>query len=302
MLSFKMMNITKEAKAFIFFILACFLFALLNCMIRWMSFSMDVYIMTFYRSLFCITLSSVFLIFTFWQTKRVDKFNKINLLKGTVDFIGIPLWSLAVSKMNMSAAVSLSFTVPLFSALLAIIFLKEKLSIEKWLAIFIGFAGAYIIVLPHVYGFHPYAFIVLMTCVLWASANVMTKNLATKQHPLFIVLYVNIIICLFSSPFFIKNLYTGNIVTLNQIIGMFVLAVLAFGAHLSLAYSYTYAKISSLLPLDYMRLVFTAILSYIVFGEVAEFNVFIGSLIILSSVIYLMSRQMQKNKLVKESQ
>jgi drug/metabolite transporter (DMT)-like permease len=277
----------------IIMIMACFCFALLNCAIRNVSYKFDPYVMASYRSLFCILLVTPFVLYVN-RRQKVDKFNKLNIFKGAIDLLSLPIWTIAISNMEIAHAVAISFTTPLISAIFAIIFLKDHLSLTKWTALLIGFSGAYIAVDPSALGkLNIYAFYVLGVCVLWAAANVMTKSLATdKQHPVYIVLYSNIVIFVLSLPFFFKS---GRMLTLSETMDYVFLSGLACAGHFFLAWAYTKTKMSNLLPLDYTRLLFATMFGVTIYGELVHINTLIGTAIILACSIYIAKKSGKNN-------
>ncbi|MFI4984201.1 MAG: DMT family transporter [Rickettsiales bacterium] len=277
----------------IIMIMACFCFALLNCAIRNVSYKFNPYVMASYRSMFCIMLVAPFVLYVN-KRQRADKFSKLNFFKGTIDLISLPIWTMAISNMKIAHAVAISFTTPLISAVLAIIFLKDYLSRSKWAALMVGFTGAYIAVDPSASGdFNMYALYVLGVCALWATANVMTKSLATdKQHPVYIVLYSNIVIFCLSLPFLFES---GRMLTFSEILDYIFLSGLACVGHFCLAWSYTKTKMSNLLPLDYTRLLFATMFGITIYGESVHLNTLIGTAIILACSIYIAKKSGTNN-------
>lgn len=278
----------------IIMIMACFCFALLNCAIRNVSYKFDPYVMASYRSFFCMLLVAPFVLYVN-QRQKADKFNKLNFYKGAIDLMSLPIWTIAISNMKIANAVAISFTTPLISAVLAIIFLKDYLNITKWLALLVGFTGAYIANPTAAGGFNEYAFYALGACILWACANVMTKSLATdKQHPVYIVLYSNIVIFLLSLPFLFN---TGRMLTLSETLDFVFLSGLACTGHFCLAWAYTKTKMSNLLPLDYTRFLFATMFGITIYGELIHLNTIIGTAIILACSIYVAKKSGTKNLL-----
>lgn len=274
-------------------IMTCFCFALLNCAIRNVSYKFDPFVMASYRSMFCILLVMPFVLYVS-RKQKPDKFNKLNFFKGSIDLLSLPIWTIAISNMKIAHAVAITFTTPLISAVLAIIFLKDYLSLNKWAALLIGFIGAYITVDPSASGeLNQYAFYVLGVCALWAIANVMTKSLATdKQHPVYIVLYSNIVIFILSLPFLFKS---GRMLTLSETCDFVFLSGLACAGHFCLAWAYTKTKMSNLLPLDYTRLLFATLFGITIYGESVHYNTLIGTAIILGCSIYIATNSRTKN-------
>jgi drug/metabolite transporter (DMT)-like permease len=283
----------KELQGIAIMILTCFCFACVNVSIRPLAKIFDPMFLVSLRSLFCIMLVLPLVVFIA-KKQPLPKFSSTNYLKGFIDFISIPAWTLAIHNMKIGETVALSFITPLLSAILAIIFLKDKLSPKKWIAMLIGFTGAYIVLNPNSEEYNIYALFALFSCFCWAAANVMAKKLTNdSQHPAVIVLYGNIIIFILSLPFLINN---GRMINYEEFTLLLTMSIFACSGHFCLVWAYTKTKMSNLIPFDYTRLVFSVILGYTLFGEVVGINTMIGTAIILLSSIYLATRKSDISK------
>ncbi|MCE2993736.1 MAG: DMT family transporter [Candidatus Jidaibacter sp.] len=249
---------------------------------------------TFYRSFFCIILFSPFLLLLSKNSRKL-KLNSLNLFKGAVDFMSIPTWALAISNMNIPEVVGISYITPILSCLFAIIFLKEKPSYQKFIAMAFGMTGAYIIIQPNSANLNIYVFVVLFTCTLWASSNVITKYLTSdaKQHPLAIMLVTNLIICSLATPLFILDHKILNFTQMLLCIGM---ACTAGVAYLCIAFACRLAYINTLMPFDYLRIICATLAAYLFLGQTIDITTVIGSLIIFISTLYLVKGHIKEAK------
>lgn len=274
-------SLPLDTKGLIVFLFACLLSALLNCVIRKVVATFEPMLMVSYRSMGCIAMILPLLFFI--PKNQHGMFNKTNFIKATVDFLSLPLWAMAIANIHISQAVSLSYLTPLFMAILAYFILKDKMGLNGWLAMLAGFIGAYIVLLPDTNGFNFYSIYVLGTCILWALGGILTKRLSAHQHPALIVLYTNIFIFLFSLPW-----ANFRAISLEEFMLLFSLSFLACTSHLALAYAFSKTRITTLLPLDYTRLIFAAIFAFVFFGEVIKVNTIIGAIIIIAAATYIM--------------
>lgn len=277
-------SLSNSNKGVIVFLLTCALYALLNCLIRKISYSLNPYIMVSYRSIATIIILLPFMFFLPIKDNAKYVFSKTNIYKAAADFLSMPLWFMAIAKLQIAEAVSLSYTTPLFAALLASTILKEKVGIEKGLALIIGFCGVLLLINPKIDSYNIYSFAVLGASILWAIGSVLTKNLAQTQPPIIIVFYTNIIICLFSMPFIILKFQSLD---MNLFLIIFGAAVISCIASIGLAYSCGKSRLIELLPYDYTRMIFATIFGYIFFEESIGFNIILGSIVILLASVFI---------------
>ena len=69
-------------------------------------------------------------------------------MRNSLHFVGVAGWFYAISTINLSVGMSLQFTVPLFTIVLAILILRERVDAARWIATALGFAGVLIILRP----------------------------------------------------------------------------------------------------------------------------------------------------------
>jgi len=278
-------TLAPELQGIILVLLSSFCFSLLNIASKLLySSGMQPMTIVFFRSLCVLALVCVPCTILYVKKYRF-KFGKINFVKGIIDFLSTPVWILAVSHMHISEAVSITYLTPVLTAILAIIFLKEKLTKIKILVMFISFVGVMVIVNPQVGNFNSHAYYALIACALWASANIITKNLVSaSQHPFIIVLFSNLVIFSLATPYFISSPYLPS---LREIALCAMMAACASGGYAFLAYAYRLTAVNNLVPYDYFRMVFSSFMGYLVFDQMINLNTILGSIIVFSSSLFL---------------
>ena len=264
-------------------------FALMNTIIRLLSFELHSTQMVFMRNVISLLL---IMALSAWMQRGVPRFTTQkfsgHFWRGTLGCLAMELWFHSVTLMPLTLATAISFITPVFSTIIAIFFLGEKAGIRRWSAILAGFVGMLVILRPDVGGISPDAFFVLGSSLLIGVAGVVVKSLTRTESPETIVFYMALIMTVWS---FFPALMFWQPITLPQLWLAFWIAVFSTGAHLMLARAYMRADIVVLMPLDFTRLVFTAILAYLFFGELLDTQTLIGSAIIVASTVYIAHRE-----------
>jgi drug/metabolite transporter (DMT)-like permease len=266
----------KKFQAIFLFLLATMCFAGLNTFIKLASLQLDPYIVVAYRCGLGAMLMAM-LVHNTPEAKFV-MFHKLNFVKGFIDFISIPLWVLAMAHLKIGEVVSISYITPLFSTLLAVIFLKEKMNIHKTIVITLGIIGVFVIMQPTSNIFNPYSLLVLASCFLWGGTVIFTKKLTKIQHPYVIVFYSNFFALLISSPLIISKWVWIDMQSTMILVGV---AVMAITANTLVTKAYRLTDVTNVIPFDYNRLLFSTLLGFIVFGEVIELHTYVGAMIII---------------------
>lgn len=278
-------------KGMFYLILAYICFSLLNIISKKLyDLHIDLMVITFYRGLFCTIIFLPFVIGKISSLKNL-KILKINYYKGTIDFLSIPVWIIAISNINIPEAVALSYLTPTITAFLTIFLLKDKFTTDKWIVLILGLIGVIIIIKPDVNNLNYYVACVFMACLLWASGSILTKNLTNTQHPVIIVFLTNLIITVLAFPFFIFKFY---LIDINELMLCISMSLMAGCGYYLLSKAYSCTKLSNLIPMDYLRLIFATITAYIFFNQRIEINTIAGSILIFSGTLYLIHNQLKQ--------
>ena len=99
------------------------------------------------------TLSAAFFLFCYMKftKQRIDfktHYPFLTTLRIICFFFGFSFFYISLTYMSLAMANALFFSSPFFVSILAIIFLKEKVGIRRWLAISAGFIGVFIVLNP----------------------------------------------------------------------------------------------------------------------------------------------------------
>jgi len=280
----------------IFFVIcSSFCYAILNCILKEVGHDIPALMLVFYRNLFLVIILLPF--FILYRKNLSNLFQKNNLLlntvRGSLGFLGICFWIMAISKLPITECVAISFTTPLFITLLAIIILKEKVSKAKWFSLFFGFFGSVMVMSPDITNLSFYSLLVLVAAMLWALSAIIIKTFVTYHHPIPVIFFTSCISLLLSTPSLAQN----PILPTNwQLFLIFISSLLSALAQVSMAFAYKKAAITLVVPFDFTRLIFASIIAYFLFNEVLSISTIIGSLmIIVSASVIVFIENKRKN-------
>jgi len=265
------------------------LFSTMNATIRLLSADMGSTQMVLLRNVCSLVL---IVLWEMARQKRLPTFPTAryrgHFWRASFGIVAMELWFYSLTILPITLATALSFTTPIFSTIIAIMFLGEKAGIRRWGAIATGFIGMLIILRPGMDGIGPEAMFVIASSSMMAVAGVLVKTLTRTEPPETIVFYM----ALFMIPWsLLPALYHWQDFGLHQLWLIFLISLFSTVAHLLLARAYVRAEMVMLMPFDFSRLVFTAILAYFLFGESLDFPTVCGSLVIVASTVYIAHRE-----------
>ncbi|MEZ5652225.1 MAG: DMT family transporter [Burkholderiaceae bacterium] len=212
------------------------------------------------------------------------------LWRGLVHAAGLGLWFTALPHLPLSLTTALGFTGPIFIMLGAAIFLGERMYPARWGAALIGFAGVMVIVGPRLDGGANgyYTLLMLAAAPVFAGSFLIAKWLTRYDKPTTIVAWQSLTVSVITLPFAIAVWAWPS----NTQWAWFVLAgMLGSLGHWSLTRAYVVADISAAQPVKFLDLVWAAVLSYLVFGDVPAPATLIGGMVIIAATIWIARRE-----------
>lgn len=206
--------------------------------------------------------------------------------------LGVYLFYRSLKAMPMAESVALSFTGPILSIIVASVWLKEKISFQRLLAILFSFTGAFIISCPnlllgeHVHAIGLAALLPLSSSLAIAISKLLTRKLAILgETPTVLATYL---LLLMTPIALIPALYEWTTPNLTHWSWLILLGALAAGAHLSFTKAYQLAEITFLTPLGFSKFFINVFVGYLAFQELPlEKSLWIGTATIFASILIL---------------
>lgn len=195
----------------------------------------------------------------------------------------------ALKYMPLAETSAISFLAPLLVTMMAVVVLKEKVELARWVAVVSGFIGVLIIIRPGTGIFTWASLLPLGTAICFASYQILTRRLAGLESPYTSIFYpglVGMVLFSFSLP------YTWSPPQSTGHMALFVAAgILAGMSHLTLIKAYEFAPASRLAPFSYTQLIWATVAGYVAFGDFPDHWSLIGIAVLMASGIYIATHQ-----------
>jgi drug/metabolite transporter (DMT)-like permease len=193
-------------------------------------------------------------------------------------------WFSALALIPVGDATAVSLVGPVFVALLAMMFLGEKVGVRRWTGILIAVAGAAVVVRPGVVDVNLGSWLVLCSMALVSGSKVIAKSLSKYDTPTTIVAYVTL---LMTPITLVPALFVWQWPTLSQLPWLIAIGLLGTTGHLLFTNAYRLADVSLVDPASFMRMVWAALISYVVFDEFPDTWTWAGAAIIVVGTTWM---------------
>lgn len=273
--------------------LSAAIFALLNGVVRYTAdLGLHPFQIAFLRSCFAFLLMLPFMLrggIEGLKTTRTVTY----LGRGAAATFAVLCWMTAIAYIPLAEATAISFAFPLVATAGSALLLGEVVRIRRWSAVIIGFLGVLIILRPGFQELGPGQLAAVGAACGMAAASLLIKSLTRTEPTRRVVFYTSLMLTVTTLPF---ALYVWQPMTLEFWLLGGLLGLFGVMGHLCLTMSFQAADASVVIPLDYTRLPFAALVGYVAFAEMIGPWTWFGAAVIVGSAFYLARRESQLAK------
>lgn len=268
---------------------AALCFAIMNALIRFAAVELHPLQIAFLRNFFALAFMLPWLAGAGAQALRTERLG-LHVWRAVFGLLAMLTWFTSVVVLPLGEAVALNFTVPLFATVGAALVLRETVRARRWTATAVGFLGVLIILRPGFAELTPAMGLPIVAALFMACAILTVKSLSATEAPATIVIYMNLFLAPLSllPALFVWVWPSWPVLGYCAALGGF-----AALAHIALTRAYAKADASAVVPFDYARLPFVAVIAWFAFGEASDLWTWVGAGVIAASAIYIARREAQ---------
>ena len=215
-----------------------------------------------------------------FRTKRPG----MHLLRGAVGAVGNACFFWTITHMLLADAMALQFSRPLFMIPLAVFLLGETVGLRRTAVAAVGFMGIVLYARPFMGGFEPDAFVGALGALAGGLVVICIKRLATTEPTRVIMFYYAFWNAVFA---LVPAALLWVTPSLPQLALLVVVAFLGIAGQGMITHGLAIGEATVLAPLDYSRIVYSAVLGYLLFGEMPGPWSFAGMALIVAASLYL---------------
>jgi S-adenosylmethionine uptake transporter len=209
----------------------------------------------------------------------------IHFVRGTLLFFGITAWTYGLSLTHVSTATVISFSIPIFTLVIASFFLEEDILWQRWLVTIIGFIGIVITLRPDASDFDPKVLIFVVAAMGFATLDIINKKFIVQESIISMMFYSSVFTAILS---LVPAIYYWQTPTWHDLLLLFILG--AVSANLILFFilrAFALLDATAIAPYRYLELIISATASYLVFGDLPPKTTLYGALILIPSTLFV---------------
>jgi drug/metabolite transporter (DMT)-like permease len=286
--------LSKNQLGFLYMFMSVCAFSIMDLIVKW-SDSYPLGQVLFFRGFFGVLLYFLIMprdrIKNFYYTKRPG----LHFLRCFFGLIALLSIFTALRNLPLATVVSISFAAPIFTTILSIFLLSEKVGFFRWLAVIVGFIGIIIITEPGFTSLNIYFVYPVIFCLGMSYVAITIRQLSTSEPVWLISLYFSIAITLAS---FFTIPYGWIMPDIKDLVLLMSIGIFGGAANLWLSQSYKFSEVSLVTPLKYLALVFAIIFGYFIWNEVPSVKTLTGAFLVITSSIIIFRREITLKKQV----
>lgn len=268
-------------------VIATLCMACMNAIVRHLSLSLHTFEIVFFRNFFGILLILPLLVRSGLLHFRTERFG-LHAIRAVINVVNMIIYMSALAMAPLADVVSIGFAAPLFATLLAVIFFGDRPGIRRWTVLAIGLVGMLLILKPGSGEMNTGHLLALVASMTWACILLIVHSLGRTESSVTTIAYMTVLMTPMS---LVPALFVWQMPTPIEWAWLVATGVLGAAGQLLLAQALRVGDISVVMPFDFFRLLWVALIAYLAFAEVPDALSWLGGTVIFASSVYLVLRE-----------
>lgn len=210
-----------------------------------------------------------------------------HLLRTAFLVAAMTLYFLAIARIPLVTAISISFVAPIITIVLSVIVLKERMTKRKSLSLGLGLAGSLVVVPPGA-STDPGTLLALASGICFALYLIATRHAAQRSDPVKTLTFQCVVGALLLTP---QGILAWSAPAWNDLLLLFAMGLISTLCHMMGIAAFRLADASTLAPLTYVELIGAAIVGYLWFNEIPGAQTLTGATLIMAAGLILIERR-----------
>lgn len=264
-------------------IMASAFLASMHASVRYISGDLHPFTIAFFRNVFGFCFLLPWLLRIGLLALKTNRLH-LHMVRGLVNGSSMLCWFTALSLIPLADATALSLTSPLFATLGAILLLGERIRLHRVMGLVAGLLGMLVILQPGIVEISLGSMLVVGSAAFVVSSKLIAKELTRTDSTATIVAYLTLLMIPVTG---IPAAFFWQTPTLDQFLVLLLIGGLGSLGHICFVQAYRLADVGLVEPIILFRLVWAALLGFMLFAEIPGVEVWIGGALIVGATTYV---------------
>jgi drug/metabolite transporter (DMT)-like permease len=268
-----------------YMIVATVAFAVMHALSKWLIANYPIGQVMFSRSFVGLLICSAFVLpqrgLTVFATQKANA----HVMRGLSQSISQTFSVLAFSLMPLAGAIAINFSAPLWAALVAILWLRERAGLARWSVLIVGFIGVVIVTNPGADSLTLGAIYALLNAIMLGTVTVAVRGMTGTESPSTLLMWQLTTVSAFHS---LLLLFGFKWATPADVLLFAACGVANLVGQYFWTKSLVLAPTTAVTPFFYFMLVWSIAIGFVVWGEIPTAGLLAGSCIVVAAGLYLL--------------
>ena len=304
------MTNASNLKGIGFLLLAMLIGSLQAVAVKWIGGNYSVLEIVTFRSLVALPITLLFFRLEGGKGLPTTSQPKLQYVRGIFLFLSYTTFMMGLAALPLASVEAIRFSGPLMITILSVFMLSEKVELQRWLALIVGFAGVLLIVQPGSTNFNEGSLFILISVLFYALTVILTRKIKAADSSATMAYFsswVYLIAAFIFSPLAatvgeIPNAHPSiaflfHAWTMPTLLDLFIMSGLglvwaAWAYFMTRAYST--AQASVIAPFEYVSLPISIMWGFLLWHEVPAGMTIAGAVLTLLSGLYIWVQEQKK--------
>lgn len=210
------------------------------------------------------------------------------LLRGVAALVASGAVTIALIRLPLAETTALIFVAPLLLTASSPFLLGESVGWQRWAAVIVGFMGVLVMIRPGADGFDGWVVFALLAALGAASRDILTRRLGSRDSATTVIFYTSVVALLAGA---VTLPFGTHWPDLEQWGLLMAGGILVTFAHLLVVKALQLAAGAAVAPLKYLSLVWSALISFLVWGYIPGPMKLAGAALVVSAGLFILYRE-----------
>jgi drug/metabolite transporter (DMT)-like permease len=272
-------------RGILYMIAATLLFAVSSAIAKWQVAIYPVGEVMFFRSFFSLLVCAMFVLPVTGLRVFATQRPRDHVARGLSQSISQTFTVIALGLMPLAGAIAINFSAPLWSALLSVIWLKERAGPVRWAVLLFGFCGVLIVTNPGADSLQVGALFALANAIMYGSVTVAVRGMTKTESADTLLMWQMVTIAVFHAFLLVFGIKRPSPADAAMLVASGVANAIA-------QYLWTkalhLAPTTAVSPFYYFLLVWALAIGFVIWGDVPTTGLILGSAIVVVSGLFLL--------------
>ncbi len=220
--------------------------------------------------------------------------NRSLWLRAFLDGMASLVYLTAVFHLPLGQATAINLASPLFAILMAMWWLRERVTLMRGLAVITGFFGVLMVVQPAADAFNAYSLLAVLGTMLHATRDLLTRRIPAHIPAVLISLSTALSVAVLAG--LLSQFQVWQPLSLASLLQLGLAAVFLCSGYYTLILAMRSGDVSVIAPFRYSGLLFALVLGYLLCDEMPNWLAWIGIALLVGSGLTILQTERRRQQ------